>query len=50
MVLIRPGMFDDKMSAEWRPGHHGRCTHGTGAELGPAVVTLVLQKVPSEGL
>ena len=38
MVLIRPGMFDDKMSAEWRRGHYGRCTHGTGtgAELGPA--------------
>ena len=34
MVLIRPGMFDDKMSAEWRPGHHGRCTHGTGGGAG----------------
>ena len=40
MVLIRPGMFDDKMSAECRPGHHGRCTHGTGAELGPAAALL----------
>ena len=26
----KAGMFDDKMSGEWRPGHHGRCTHGTG--------------------
>ena len=34
-------MFDDKMSGEWRPGHRGRCSHGTGggarASCGAAV-------------
>ena len=61
MVLIRPGMFDDKMSAECRPGHHGRCTHGTGGGAGAVnsvtftlvklscACLLVPQKVPSEG-